>query len=534
MIKLQAHRGVSGEYPENTMPAFQAAVDQGYDVIELDIRMTKDLKCVVLHDATINRTGRNADGSTIGASLPVAELTYEQALTYDFGMGYHVKFKGTKLPLLQDVLDLARSAGIKVKIDAKCHTLRPGHKKVLFSLLESYTDVAELTCHSIQDLRASVEHFPDMHMHLGYLRSKEMILEAASILPPERITFWMPIENRHTDYVTVPYVTAEMAAQAKKHGTLGLWMLTTAKELQYAEKLGADIVETHGSLKHEMRKGLVADMHVHTDHSHDAKFPMPEMLQAAIEHGVDVMAIADHCDTTLCEEDIDHDIYTNIREACEEADELNKKFGDKCLLLRSVELGDGIWYPQCSNKVAEQLPYDVIVGATHAVRCEAVENGRGMKRCFSQIKFNELPDEQFDDLMKNYFDDMLTMVETQNIDIMAHISCAAGYYISRHGVYKELRAYKKKIKKILEAIIRKGIAMEMNGMLFREFDGYYPYLWIVEMYYELGGYLITLSTDAHSPKAVGMGYENRIPLLKEIGFTHHVYYKDRKSVPCSL
>ena len=101
-------------------------------------------------------------------------------------------------------------------------------------------------------------------------------------------------------------------------------------------------------------------------------------------------------------------------------------------------------------------------------------------------------------------------------------------------MYKELRAYKKKIKKILEAIIRKGIAMEMNGMLFREFDGYYPYLWIVEMYYELGGYLITLSTDAHSPKAVGMGYENRIPLLKEIGFTHQVYYKDRKSVPCSL
>lgn len=534
MIKLQAHRGVSGEYPENTMPAFRAAVDQGYDVIELDIRMTKDLKCVVLHDASINRTGRFADGSAIGASLPVAELTYEQVLAYDFGIGYHVKFSGTKIPLLTEVLDLARGAGIKIKIDAKCHTLRPSHKEVLFSILEDYTDVAELTSHSIDQLRESLQRFPNMHMHLGYLTDMQMIRDAADLLPPEQITYWMPIENAYTDYVTVPYVTADMAAEAKKYGSLGLWMLTTGKELEYAASLGADIVETHGSLKHEQRKGLVADMHVHTNHSHDAKYPMPEMLQAGIDHGVQVMAIADHCDTTLCEEDIEHDIYTNIREACEEVDALNKKFGDQCLLLRSVELGDGIWYPACSNKVARQLPYDVIVGATHAVRCEAVEDGRGMKRCYSQLKFNELPDHLFDDLMRNYFDDMLTMVETQNIDIMAHITCAAGYYISRHGIYKELRPYKKKIKKILEAIIRKGIAMEMNGMLFREFDGYYPYLWIVEMYYALGGYLITLSTDAHSPKAVGMGYENRIPLLKQIGFTHHVYYKDRKSVPCSL
>lgn len=534
MVKLQAHRGVSGEYPENTMPAFQAAVDQKYDLIELDVRVTKDLQCVVLHDAAINRTGRFPDGRQIGASLPVAELTYEEALAYDFGISKHIKFKGTKLPLLEDVLKLGRDSGVKIKIDAKCHHLRPAHKEALFSLLEQYTDVAELTCHCLDDLRSSITRFPDIHMHLGYIRSEDMILEAAKLLSPDRITFWMPFENQYTDYVTVPYITAEMAALAKKHGSLGVWMLTSAKELAEAEALGVDIVETHGALKHTMRQGLVADMHVHTNHSHDAKFPVDEMLKAGIEHGVNVMAIADHCDTTLCEEYRDHDIYTNIREACEDVDRLNKTYADQCLLLRSVELGDGIWYPECSNKVATQLPYDVIVGATHAVRCEAVEDGRGMKRCFSQLKFNELPDHLFDDLMRNYFDDMLTMVNEQNIDIMAHITCGAGYYISRHGYHKDLWPYRKKIRKILETIIEKGIAMEMNGGLFYEADGVRPYLWIVQMYYDLGGYLITLSTDAHSPKAVGMGYEKRIPILKEIGFTHHVYFKNRQSVPCSL
>ena len=96
MVKLQAHRGVSGENPENTMPAFQAAIDQGYPYIELDVKVTKDLQCVVLHDNTINRTARRFDGSIVGAALPVAELSYEELQEYDFGIGYHIKFKGLK------------------------------------------------------------------------------------------------------------------------------------------------------------------------------------------------------------------------------------------------------------------------------------------------------------------------------------------------------------------------------------------------------------------------------------------------------
>ena len=90
------------------------------------------------------------------------------------------------------------------------------------------------------------------------------------------------------------------------------------------------------------------------------------------------------------------------------------------------------------------------------------------------------------------------------------------------------------IEKVLKAIIRKGIAMEMCESLFAEHEGQNPYTWIVQKYYDLGGYLITLSTDAHAPEEVGMGYDKRIPLLKEIGFTHILYYKDRKAVPCSL
>lgn len=534
MIKLQAHRGVSGENPENTMPAFQAAVDQGYSCIELDVQVTKDLQCVVLHDNTINRTARRLDGSIIGASLPVADLTYEQLLEYDFGIGYHVKFKGTKIPLLEDVLKLGRSAGIKIKIDAKYRALRPEYKEAVLSLVDRYADVAELTVNGMKSLEEAIARYPKMHIHFGRVKGIETIHAVSKKIAKEQVTFWLPYQNEHTDYVTVPYISAELVAEAKKYGSLAVWMLTKKSELEEVEKFGVDLVETNGALKYEMRKGLLTDMHIHTNHSHDARFSMEQMIQGGIDNGMQVIAVADHCDTTRCENDPDWDIYTNIRESCEEVEQLNEKFGDKCLILKSVELGDGIWYPEQSGKVVSQLSYDAIIGSTHAVRCQAAEAIPIKEKWFSKIKFLELPEEQFDDLMHNYFDDVLTMVENQNIDIMAHILSASGYYVTRHGIYKDMRPYEKQISKILEAVIRKGIAMEMNHQLFRQNNGEYPYYWIVEKYYELGGYLITLSTDAHSPESVGVGYDNRIPMLKETGFTHILYYKDRKAVPCSL
>lgn len=514
--------GVRGENPENTMPAFQAAADQGYAYLELPVQITKDLQCVVLKDTTVNRTARRADGGAVGAAFPAAWVDCVHLMDLDFGIGYHVKFKGTKIPLLKDVLTFARESGMKVKITADCWKLRQTHREALFALLDSFADVAELTVNTQEALLETVSRYPGMHLHWDGVLCDDVFNAVAETVPADRITLW-------TDRLD-----ATKIAMAKHYGSVGVGELTRLTELAAAEELGVDIVATNGALKPEQNKGLITDMHVHTDHSHDARYPMEQMLQLGIEHGVSVMAIADHCDVTRCENDPNWDIYTHIREACDEVDQLNEKYGDQCLLLRSVELGDGVWYPEQSNRVAEQLPYDVIVGSTHAVRCEAAESLAIKEKWFSQIKFLDVTEDQYDEFMVNYFDDMLAMVQTQNIDIMAHLPCALAYYRCRYGIWKDLRPYEKQIERVLKTIIQKGIAMEMCESLFLEHDGQHPYYWIVEKYYELGGYLITLSTDAHDPREVGMGYEKRIPLLKKTGFTHTLYYKDRKAVPCSL
>ena len=76
-VRSIAHRGLSAEAPENTLPAFRLAKEQGFSSVETDIRFTKDGVPVCLHDGSIDRTS-NGSGE-------VADMTLEELRQYDFG-----------------------------------------------------------------------------------------------------------------------------------------------------------------------------------------------------------------------------------------------------------------------------------------------------------------------------------------------------------------------------------------------------------------------------------------------------------------
>jgi len=93
-----AHRGEHEVNPENTLPAFKAAVDMGAHMIEFDVRLTKDKKPVIMHDRTVDRT-------TNGTGL-VSEFTFAEIRKLDAGSRKSDEFKGVKVPTLQEVLDM--------------------------------------------------------------------------------------------------------------------------------------------------------------------------------------------------------------------------------------------------------------------------------------------------------------------------------------------------------------------------------------------------------------------------------------------
>ena len=96
-VLVIAHRGFSGAAPEDTLAAFKKAVDAGADVIELDVRFSKDGHLVVFHDDTLERTTQK-EGT-------VAAHTLEELRSLDAGSWYGPSFKGERVPTLSDVLE---------------------------------------------------------------------------------------------------------------------------------------------------------------------------------------------------------------------------------------------------------------------------------------------------------------------------------------------------------------------------------------------------------------------------------------------
>lgn len=109
-IVVIAHRGEHLHHPENTMPAFQAAIDAGADYFELDVRTTSDGKFVIMHDNTLDRT-TNGTGE-------VYKHTFDEIRSLDAGAKFSPAFAGTKVPTFDEALDLAKGK-INVYVDTK-------------------------------------------------------------------------------------------------------------------------------------------------------------------------------------------------------------------------------------------------------------------------------------------------------------------------------------------------------------------------------------------------------------------------------
>ena len=109
-----AHRGLNREYPENTLPAFEAALQRGADFVEVDTRTTADGALVVIHDSTVDRT-TNGTGR-------VDQYTLAEIKQLDAGSWFAPQFADQRVPLVSEVFDLVRRYNVSYYIDFKVPT----------------------------------------------------------------------------------------------------------------------------------------------------------------------------------------------------------------------------------------------------------------------------------------------------------------------------------------------------------------------------------------------------------------------------
>ena len=221
--KIVAHRGFSSIAPENTLIAFQKAIECGADYFELDIQKTKDDSIVVIHDASVDRTTSNNMKGVI------AEMTYSDLTAVK--VGYHKKFmdkyKNEKIPTLRETLELAKN-NIKVCIEIKVY----GAEKEVVNIVNDLgvsDDVIIFSFHYpvIAKIRQLDKHIPTLFL---IDNADEMTIDYAKV-----------IESNAIGVGSGTIVTKEFLEIAHDHGIeVWKWTVNDEDEMQQLIDVGID------------------------------------------------------------------------------------------------------------------------------------------------------------------------------------------------------------------------------------------------------------------------------------------------------
>ena len=517
-MKLQAYRGVSFEYPENSLTALVGASEQGYQAVAVDVTATADGALVLMSDTCVAKLAWNADGSAADPSVQVGEITFAQLLGYDFGIGLGKKFKDTPVCILKEAMVLAKRTGMELQLNP--HHMSAQQLEKLFAMVDGWEASVTLSFDTVQALTIARQRLPEITLSYHGIVTDEILTQLCSM---EKLTVWL-----------TPEASGELAKRITSFAALGIGPVVNYEQADRAKALGAEIISTAGYVKNEMNKGVLADMHIHTSNSHDAFVPMVKMCQANVDAGVSIINIADHCDVFLCQDDPGTDIYSNMLDCYEEIKQVQAQMGDSCKILMGIELGEAIWYPVQCEKVLKTVPYDCVVGSVHAVRDKWNVGAQGMQIAYSKYPWKDMTQEQAHEVFAIYFEDLLEMVKVADIDVVAHLTCVATYFNRLHNTVVDLRRYEPIVRQILQVVIDRRLALEVNTGSFESLGITRAEDWILKIYREMGGYLITMATDSHGTKSAATGYPGVVQMLKELGFRFMMYYEKRRSYQLTL
>ena len=223
-----AHRGFSGKYPENTMLAYQKAIEAGCDGIELDVQFTKDHQLVLIHDETIDRTS-NHNGQ-------VCDYTYAELCQFDFSYKYK-EYGFQTIPTLKEYFELVKERPIITNIELKTGINEyPGIEEAVYKLICQYNMQEKVILSSFNHESIMRMKTLDSHLVCGFLTECLM-------LHPARYTNQYNIEAYHPRFQTLSKKSME---EFKKYNIqVNTWTVNKKKDMERMISYGVDGIITN-------------------------------------------------------------------------------------------------------------------------------------------------------------------------------------------------------------------------------------------------------------------------------------------------
>lgn len=264
------------------------------------------------------------------------------------------------------------------------------------------------------------------------------------------------------------------------------------------------------------------DFHIHSNYSPDSMMNPSEAVESAIKSGITDMCFTEHMDLGHHMKSFDripnfgemHSTICNLRETYPA---INIRYG--------LEVG---YLSQTAVQTADilsQQKFDYVLLSTHCVDgldCYVPESKRGKDKMTAYRRY-----------LETLYESISNRVLLEHYDCIGHIG-----YIAKCNHYEDntmsYQLFPKLFDEILSLIIGNGKGIEVNTSGLKRAGHVLPHPSIISRYRELGGRIITIGSDAHTPDRVGANVEDTIKIIKDCGFKEFTLFSQRTPEFCSI
>jgi len=260
------------------------------------------------------------------------------------------------------------------------------------------------------------------------------------------------------------------------------------------------------------------DYHMHTYFSADGLMDTFEACQQAIKMGLKEIAFTEHVD--FDPNDLGYE-FLNFEKYTASIHEAKSLFQKNLDISQGLEIGIQSYFSSEIDAYLADKDVDFVIGSIHMVDHYDLYSGEYF------IDRNE------SECIKGYIKETTAAVECcRGFDILGHLDLVTRF--TKYFEKIEYPDYATEMENLFKILIGKQIGIEINtsGLRHSEFTNPAPH--ILRHYFELGGRLLTLGSDAHKVENIAYGFDKMIALALEIGFKEYYVYKKRNPSPVKI
>lgn len=257
---------------------------------------------------------------------------------------------------------------------------------------------------------------------------------------------------------------------------------------------------------------FLTDYHMHSKYSFDGHEELKAICEQAIQQGMQEIAITDHCDLYTGRS------YTYVLDCptlYKELIEISEAYQDRIKVRIGVELGQPQVNPQEAEKFLREYDLDFVIGSIHNME--------------NDIDVGDYHFEELDcyEVYDRYLDWLIELAANYDYDILGHITYPLRY-MAKSGYHVDVRRYEEKVRQLYRIVIQRNKGIELNTSgLYQDIQETMPSPEMLKWYKECGGEVITIGSDAHFLKYVGLPIQKGMEIIKAAGFRYITTFEKR-------